>query len=358
MASIFKSFLSNDVSVSKTILAESIPLSGSLCSASYGTYPNENNIKNFSHGMFQAVYDYPFLSSSANHIFDISLGYSNSSVLSSSTNVQNSKKINMYTQMAQQLYGFDQTGSVNLFDQDGDITAGGTKLNEVYFLNFSRLLVKDEIKKGSFTIRFGSEAYATANNSLITITDAGAESEFKINSPCGEYAILSCSAGQTAGSTNGLAGLLFYQAGVCVLTASIFTSQPAGMIASDVVMSAPGVVGGGTMNQMLTGAYITGSADALRHRIYDISFNNTTELNSSIYFCRVDPGDFNYSSNQSYVTGSKIRVKQNSSDPPQSYITTVGLYASDNTLLAVAKLSEPLKKDPSTSLTLRVRTDF
>ncbi len=40
------------------------------------------------------------------------------------------------------------------------------------------------------------------------------------------------------------------------------------------------------------------------------------------------------------------------------FITTVGLYSSDNELLAVAKLSEPLKKDPTTEFTLRVRLDY
>ena len=93
-------------------------------------------------------------------------------------------------------------------------------------------------------------------------------------------------------------------------------------------------------------------------RIDNISFNNTIELNSSIYFCRVNHNEFNYSSNPTYLTGSKIRVKNNSTDLPVTYITTVGLYSADNELLAVAKLSEPIRKDPNTELTLRVRLDY
>ena len=108
----------------------------------------------------------------------------------------------------------------------------------------------------------------------------------------------------------------------------------------------------------VTGSTIDNCADAIRSRIYNIQFNNTTELNSSIYFCRANHNDFNYSSNPTYLTGSKIRVKDSTVDNPVSYITAVGLYSSDNELLAVAKLSEPLKKDPSTELTLRVRLDY
>ena len=51
-------------------------------------------------------------------------------------------------------------------------------------------------------------------------------------------------------------------------------------------------------------------------------------------------------------------VKNNSQDVPVSYVTTVGMYSADNELLAVAKLSEPLKKDPTTEFTVRVRLDY
>ncbi|HAW78372.1 MAG TPA: hypothetical protein DCX27_00765, partial [Balneola sp.] len=66
----------------------------------------------------------------------------------------------------------------------------------------------------------------------------------------------------------------------------------------------------------------------------------------------------NYSSNPTYVSGSKIRVKEVATDSTVAYITTVGLYNSANELLATAKLSEPLRKDPSNELILRVRLDY
>ena len=83
---------SDDVTTTRTLLHESIPLTGTIVS---GTY-SDLNIKNYSHGQFQSVYDYPYLSSSANHIFDITCGYSSKSSLSGTT-IQNAKKINIYT---------------------------------------------------------------------------------------------------------------------------------------------------------------------------------------------------------------------------------------------------------------------
>ena len=138
-----------DVTTTRTFLHEVIPITGSVVSGTYVTGDTEDNIKNFTHGMFQSVYDYPYLSSSANHIFDITAGYAAASSLSSSSNVQNAKKINMYTQFAQTLLGY--TGSKNnvrLFESDLTLDQVN-QMKDVFIISLSRLLVKDEIKKGS-----------------------------------------------------------------------------------------------------------------------------------------------------------------------------------------------------------------
>ena len=383
MATSFKSFLNNDVTSTRTLLHEAIPITGSIVS---GTYNNpavvltgsnaEFNIKNYSHGLFQSVYDYPFLSSSANHIFDLTVGYSNKSGLSSSANVQNADKINIYNQMAQMLVGHDQTGSIREFDQDGNLS-GGAKLTECFFINAARLLQKDEIKKGSFSLKLGvSGSFASGGvdtefDSLITLTDTGAATSYKVNSPAGEYAILYATGATTPGTTK--AGLLYYQAGVAVLTASVLmgksTDAASAFISGGLGDGNAGEIGvlpgggvkdpGLTTIEALKTVSISGSCDALRNRLYDLSFNNTTELNSTIYFARAGHNEFNYSSNPSYINNtSQIRVKNSSLDQPVSYITTIGLYSADNELLATAKVSEPLKKTPDTELTLRVRLDF
>jgi len=354
MATTYKAFLNNDIVSTRTMLHEAIPITGSIMSGTYTpVFPNGGNIKNYAHGMFQSVYDYPYLSSSANHIFDLTVGYSAKSALSSAANVQNAKKINMYTQMAQVLVGYDATGSILEFDQDGNIDGGGTKHKECLFINFARLLTKDEIKKGSFVLRLGgTQLYADANDLRLTITDAGAENSYKVNSPAGEYGILSCSTGGAYGGADGLVGLIYYQAGIAVLTASVF--QTAVLSTGDAQMNQTP----DTITTLLTDAAITASCNAIRHRWFDNDYNNTTELNSTIHFCRVNNNDYNYSSNPTYLSSSKMVVKNNTLDAPVSYMTTVGLYSADNELLAVAKLSEPLKKDPTNEMTLRVRLDY
>ena len=354
MASSFKTLAANDVVSTRNLLHESIPITGTIISGTYGTWPNGNNIKNYAHGMFQSVYDYPYLSSSANHIFDLTCGYPATSSLSSSAATQNSKKINIYNEMAQVLVGFDQNGNLRRFDQDGDLT-GGTKFNDAVFINFTRLLAKDEIKKGSFTLTLGTtSASATPMTNTVLVKDIGAQNAYKVNSPAGEYGILylTNSAGTTAATGSSVAaGLIYYQAGIVVLTSSVFN----GRLSSSVGFT-PG--SGYSITASLVSASISGTCDSLRHRIANIQFNNSTELNSTVYFCRANHNEFNYSSNKTYLSSSRLVVKNNSQDNPVAYPTAVGLYSPDNELMAVAKLSEPLKKDPTNEFTLRVRLDY
>jgi len=350
MATSFKTFDPNkDSVVTRNLLHEAIPMTGTIVSGTYA----DLNIKNYSHGMFQSVYDYPFLSSSANHIFDLTCGYPATSSLSGASSTQNAKKINIYNQMAQVLAGFDAEGAVRRFDKDGDLTSGD-KINEAYFINLTRLLSKDEVKKGSFTLSLGVNAtYGSPFTETINITDASGSDGYKVNSPAGEYGILFANNGTgtpMATADPQPVGLLYYQAGIAVLTASVF----GGILSSSAEMNASAE----TVDAVLSGSAISGNCDDLRHRFLNLSFNNSTELNSTVYFCRTNNTDFNYSSNPTYLSASKMVVKNNSQDVPVSYVTAVGLYSPDNELLAVAKLSEPLKKDPTTEFTIRVRLDY
>lgn len=362
--SIFKPITSEDKVSTKTLLHEAIPITGTIVAHTYGTFPNEGNVQNFTHGMFQSVHDYPYLSSSANHIFDITIGTSANSNLSVTS--QESKKDNIYNQMAQILSGYDKDGNIQRFDEDGNITDGGTKIDDALFLSFSRLLVKDEIKKGSFVMELGvSSSYQTASimDQRVTIKDTGAATSYRVNSPAGEYGILyiSNSAGSTppldgiTGQTEQKCGLIYYQAGVVVLTSSVFMGSSEGGFLS---ASCNFFDASTTLTGSIIGEEISGSADGFRRRLYNLQFNNTIELNSTVYFCRAKHNEFNYSSNPTYLSGSEIRVKTNSNDPSISYITSIGLYSADNQLLAVGKFSEPIRKDNNIEYTFRARLDY
>lgn len=361
MATFYKPLNSNDINTVRDLLCEAVPITGTVIS---GTYITDQNIKNYAHGkeMYQAVFDYPYLSSSANHIFDLAVGYAPGSSVSSSANnyggVRIAGKVNMYNEMAQTLVGFDQTGSIRQFDQDGDL-AGGTKIDEAFFINFSRLVTKDEIQKQSFslTINTGSTCAAAVDPGKdMLLQDHGALTSYKTNSPAGEYGIL-YTASSPIHSDSGK-GLVYYQAGICVVTASVFNMAKANYLGNN---GAPGpgnpVVNYANVDALLITGSISGSCDAFRNRIKNVSFNNTTEINSTVYFCRANFNEFNYSSNPTYLSSSQIRVKRSPQDRPKAFITSCGLYTADGELAVVAKLSNPIEKNDSDEVIIRVRVD-
>jgi hypothetical protein len=168
---------------------------------------------------------------------------------------------------------------------------------------------------------------------------------------------------------------VFYQAGAVVLSPYIFAASGAadapstaitvagfdtnskGLLKTPASMSYGSTVG--SVGTIFVSGSITGSAQALNRSLLTMSYQSTTEVNSTIYFCRVFNNEFNYSSNPTYLSGSEILVKSGDvNNLPVSYITSVGLYSDDNQLLAVAKLSEPIKKTPENELILRTRLDF
>ena len=293
--------------------------------------------------------------------------------------------------MAQVLAGHDHTGSILRFDQAGETVDTGTKMDEVYFLNFSRLLVKDEIKKGTFELELGvRQAFdhggtggSSAHTRRIKLVDYSGSTGYKVNSPAGEYGILYAQTSHDGDSTLSTtllegerivsnvsdnhswerAGLLYYQAGVAVVSGSVFGATTnsdlgvCGLLSGSNPCELATDISGSGFNA-ISGSTIETIANGIRNRIYNIQFNNTTELNSTIYFCRVNHNEFNYSTNPTYTSGSQIVVKENKNDASKTYITTVGLYNSNDELLAVAKTSEPLVKTPEDELTLRVRLDY
>lgn len=81
--------------------------------------------------------------------------------------------------------------------------------------------------------------------------------------------------------------------------------------------------------------------------------------NINYYFVNASSFDYNYSTNPTYITGSSGQLKYNSFiKNPYTYITAVGLYNDQSDLLAVAKMSRPLKKYFGKEYLIKVQLEF
>ena len=91
--------------------------------------------------------------------------------------------------------------------------------------------------------------------------------------------------------------------------------------------------------------YTSISGAAAINSTYGFAARNEERVQSTFYFVRAKNGEYNFSNNPSFVTGSNGAFRQPTfANNPKTYLTTVGLYNSSQELLAVAKLSQPIQK--------------
>lgn len=82
-------------------------------------------------------------------------------------------------------------------------------------------------------------------------------------------------------------------------------------------------------------------------------------ISSTYYFVRLFNGEYNYSNNPSFYSGSNAKIKYDSMiNDPQIFVTTIGLYDDNQDLLAVAKLSKPVKKSFDREVVVKIKLDY
>ena len=235
----------------------------------------------------------------------------------------------VYGQFLNLIYGEDEGASFNF---------GGVIQENFYAIVFNRARYKQALLPGSLQLSFGG--------SNIIITDDSAITPVVNYLSCGRvYNLGSGSNGNgvmPAGSTNGNYGLFLPDIGVIILNPVAITS---------VGMSAA---------YRASNNNATNNPSALIADIDSFALQSEETVTSDFIFCRARNAEFNYSVNPSFsVSASAGSILQNIwVQNPTTYITSVGMYNDNNELLAVAKLSKPLKKDFTKEALIRVKLDF
>lgn len=377
--------------------------------------------------LYQTVYDQDFTLQTANPIFDVTVGLAPPDVLPDgiadvastgyddrgkylypSSSLMMREKTDIYGQFAQTLLG----DRANLFTLPVDATSVSsantdfTNVDAALFIAFKRLFSRDQIKRETFAMKFfvtasgvnktGGSAtldalpptsdtsgqtnlYINSTTGSAIFTDVGSNGTTRFFAPGGQYGYL-----VNAAATKNAVGIMYYDSGIAVLDIQKIVSGSQFVSGAIDAMTYTGqtMLGGkGTETEkksnVVPDLLVSGSVDnIIDHLCFTrfgsgvntaITFQNVTNINSSLIFCRVLPDDFNYSSNPTYVktTGDdagRLTIYDNrvadELQEPFTYITTIGLYDGSEGLLAVAKLSRPVEKNPGRDLTLRVRLDF
>ena len=336
----------------------------------------------------------------------------NGKLLFPSSSLMMREKINVYKQFAQLLLG----NATSRFYSPPNSTTLSDAIDNALFLSFKRLFARDSIKRETVALKvfatgamvvdvsnagstneahrnawspftnlrtLGTNTNSTSTGSAMIITDIGSSAAQTKTVYGGNVGRL-VDANNTANSV----GLCYYDEGIAVLRMDSIISGSQFVSGVIDAMSLENTIEGATIS---AGKAVIGSpasenpkakfipdflVSASMDNIIDhfagcrfqsgsaltaATFQNMTQINSTLVFCRAAADEFNYSANPTYVDSQNNIVVIDVNDKtsrPFSFVTTVGLYGSDDTLLAVAKLSRPIEKNDQRDVTFRVRLDF
>lgn len=356
-------------------------ISGSTTRRSYQVFVTSSGVgSGVTSSLFQTVFDQDFTLQTANPVLDLTLGLhinsdvvsgtnptidSNGKFLFPSSSLMMREKCDIYRQFAGSLLG-DATDQFSF-------TSGSTSnvINEALFIAFKRLFSRDQIKRETFAIQL----YQTSSNNQLNgacvsgaiYTDLSSSVNKDLSFGGQVSAILNSS------NLNQQVGLLYIDKGIAVLdTSRVFCSQNTASTKLTGTIDSVSVGGTnqfiGSFNQFLASASIDDIVDHIATTRFSgstqtaMTFQNITNINSTMFFCRLGADEFNYSSNPTYTdSDNRIVVIDEGQEETQrsfTFVTTIGLYDALNNLLGVAKLSRPVLKDSDRDLNLKIRLDF
>lgn len=227
---------------------------------------------------------------------------------------------------------------------------------DVFVINVDRNRYKESLFPGTFNLKLvngsGNVLNLTDNsNDVSTITYLDCGRAYDIISGSNGSAINSPTlSGATKGyTTNGSYGLFLPDVGLILLNPRALSLSYAN--------------GGLGFTSTLTNT----NTKANETQLYDyingtnaksFQLNSQETISSDYVFVRIKNGDYNYTTNPSFTSGSGDLIYSNFIYSPQTYMTTVGMYNDNNELLAVAKLSKPLVKDFTKECLIRVKLDW
>jgi hypothetical protein len=303
---------------------------------------------------YVAVYQKPSTDVDSEVQFDIAYGNSEGDGEKPFTNgISASYTSTIYGQYQNLVYG----------DENTNFIFNNVSQSSFYALTIDRSRYKEKLLPGTFNLVLadaqGNPSLRLTDNSkdvgTLSFTEAGRV--FQIVSGSDGSAISSedsvLGAVAPGMTVSGSYGLFLPDIGTIILNAK----------ALDLLPPTDGVNGGGinlgTQTTRIGGENNPGRLFGRINSGSNFQLNSEETITSDFVFVRARNAEFNYSENPSFISGSQgVVIYDSFINNPQTYITTVGLYNDNNDLLAVAKLSKPLKKDFTKETLVRVKLDF
>jgi len=265
---------------------------------------------------------------------------------------------------------YKQFGSMLLTDSELEtgFVVNATSQSDMYFIVAERARMKDRINRKNWTIIL-SGSNTAGSPVTINLTD-NSNGTASVATPAGpRYEVVSGSTGTL--STDGYThyGYFYPRLGIWALSQQQLSSSIPGEAGYQGSGSPHAGAGGEGSSGVGVGfkrdTDTDGTADnagKLASSILlggNITLRNEEDQTSVAYFCRAKARDFNFSNNPTYSSGSENGFRNPSFEGnPQTFITTVGLFNTNNLLVAVGRLSTPVLKNYQTEATIKVQLTY
>ena len=369
MATKFKALNASDIFVDTSRITSGIFTNGTGTLAGSSMYTSSISASNKLY--YYAVQDGATDSTSTKR-FDLSYGHyaSSGSDLSQGTNASQHETKVIYKQFANILLNSPH----GKFFRHNSTSSTDNKAydDDVYVFAIDQDVMKDEIDQ-NFTLTLSASQHAgTAgpSGSTLHLTNM---SESKFYTQGGTYYTVVSGSGGTVQDKDTVYGNFWPDWGIIVLSANQLSksriSGPTGNTESGSLEShthwgmAPDTRTTVRTKNTPGNAFTEGADNALKFwrsiNAGSVTMRTINNLNTTIYYCRAFHDQFNWSSNPTYtVSGSStLDVISAMRGDPVTFVTTVGLLNSREELLAVAKLSQPVKNSHSIENIFAVKID-
>ena len=337
----FKRFEAEDLVISSDVVAA--PLWSTASPTLTQFYTSSQQVPAASGQFYYNVFDVDVdVTSSAAVQFAIAFAHKNGSgsLYYNSATPGKSPSVTIYGQYRNLVLGDE--GNSFIF---GDVTG-----SYFHVISVDRDRFKESLLPGTFNLTLQN-----GTNNVLHLTDNSADQAIQVFNEAGRvYQIISGSNGAAylgnGYSVSGSYGIFLPDIGTLLLNSLALEQLSVSSGGTGLGLTVvKGANVNGLNNKYLFNAIVSGSSFQL---------NSQETVPSQYVFTRVRNGEFNYSTNPSFITGSgDVRINR-MVNAPQTYITSVGMYNDNNELLAVAKLSRPLLKDFTKEALIRIKLDF
>ena len=238
---------------------------------------------------------------------------------------------------------------------------------DIYILVAERARMKDAMDTGNWTLAFSGSFIPASGGGIATGSTLFLTDDSKVTtpqiSPAGPRHLIRSGSKGTLNAATTRYGFYYPDAGTYIFSAQAMSASLQGIDErSGSINGASGKAENGFAPD-LTNDGTANNANklfvAMKHCTENQVLRNMEEQTDVTYFCRSLAPQHNFSSNNTFISGSRGEYTHSDMEGnPQTFISTVALLSGGHNVVAVGRLSAPIKSNYNTENIIKVKLSY